>query len=208
METTEEGKPAIRFALAAVKRVGAAAMEALVAARDASAPFASVADFAHRVDPKLLNKMQIENLAKAGAFDRLENEPRPPRCRRRGRSCAAPRPPPRTVPARQIGLFGGADSKPEPLRLPDMPDWPQLEKLAFEAEAVGFHLSAHPLDTYKAVLKRLGVTPSTGHRRARQVRPGAPEAGRHGGGDQGTADPHRQPDGLGDALGRRPAASR
>ncbi len=158
VETTEEGKPAIRFALAAVKRVGAAAMEALVAARDATGPFASVADFAHRVDPKLLNKMQIENLAKAGAFDRMERN----RARlvagaevvlRRAQAAAEDR------GSAQIGLFGGADAKPEPLRLPDIPDWPQLEKLGFEAEAVGFHLSAHPLDTYQAVLKRLGVTP-------------------------------------------------
>jgi DNA polymerase-3 subunit alpha len=60
----------------------------------------------------------------------------------------------------QIGLFGGVTSKPEPLRLPDIPDWPPLERLAFEAEAVGFHLTAHPLDAYTQALKRLGVTQS------------------------------------------------
>jgi DNA polymerase-3 subunit alpha len=123
-------------------------------------PFKSLADFAERVDPKLLNKMQIENLAKAGAFDSLE----PNRARlvagaetvlRRAQASAEDR------ASAQIGLFGGADSAPEALRLPAVPDWPQLEKLAYEAEAVGFHLSAHPLDTYKAVLKRLGVTVSS-----------------------------------------------
>ncbi len=72
VETTPEGKEAIRFALAAVKRVGEAAMRDLVAARDAAGPFASLADLAGRVDPKLLNKMQIENLARAGAFEPLE----------------------------------------------------------------------------------------------------------------------------------------
>ncbi|TCZ57152.1 DNA polymerase III subunit alpha [Roseicella aquatilis] len=160
VETTEEGKPAIRFALAAVKRVGAQAMRDLVRARDAKGPFASVAEFAHRVDPKLLNKMQIENLAKAGAFDSLERN----RARlvggaevilRRAQAAAEER------ASTQIALFGGADSRPEPLRLPDVQDWPQLEKLSYEAEAVGFHLSAHPLDTYKSVLQRLGVTPSS-----------------------------------------------
>jgi DNA polymerase-3 subunit alpha len=60
----------------------------------------------------------------------------------------------------QIGLFGGIASKPEPLRLPDVPDWPPLERLAFEAEAIGFHLTAHPLDAYAQALTRLGVTPS------------------------------------------------
>ncbi|MCO6416690.1 DNA polymerase III subunit alpha [Siccirubricoccus sp. KC 17139] len=158
VERTEEGKDAIRFALAAVKRVGAQAMRDMVAARDQGGPFASIADFAARVDPKLLNKMQIENLAKAGAFDSLE----PNRARlvagaetilRRAQAAAEDR------ASAQIALFGGAGAKPDPLRLPEMPDWPMLEKLSYEAEAVGFHLSAHPLDTYKPVLARLGVTP-------------------------------------------------
>jgi DNA polymerase-3 subunit alpha len=158
-ECAEDGSAAIRFALAAVKRVGAQAMQDMVAARDAGGPFSCIADFAARVDPKLLNKMQIENLAKAGAFDQLE----PNRARlvagaevvlRRAQATAEDR------ASSQIGLFGGENAKPEPLRLPAVPEWPQLEKLAFEAEAVGFHLSAHPLDTYAAVLKRLGVVPS------------------------------------------------
>ena len=158
-ECEEDGTAAIRFALAAVKRVGLQAMQEMAAARDADGPFACIADFAARVDPKLLNKMQIENLAKAGAFDQLE----PNRARlvagaelvlRRAQATAEDR------ASSQIGLFGGEGAKPEPLRLPAVPDWPQLEKLAFEAEAVGFHLSAHPLDTYVAVLKRLGVVPS------------------------------------------------
>jgi DNA polymerase-3 subunit alpha len=160
VERTPEGRDAIRFALAAVKRVGAQAMRDLVASRDKGGPFRSLADFAERVDPKLLNKMQIENLAKAGAFDSLEGN----RARlvagaetvlRRAQASAEDR------ASAQIGLFGGAGAAPEALRLPDIPDWPQLEKLAFEAEAVGFHLSAHPLDTYRAVLKRLAVTPSS-----------------------------------------------
>jgi DNA polymerase-3 subunit alpha len=68
VEARDDGKQAIRFALAAVKRVGESAMRDLVAARDKGGDFASLADFAARVDPKLLNKMQIENLARAGGF--------------------------------------------------------------------------------------------------------------------------------------------
>ncbi len=55
----------------------------------------------------------------------------------------------------QIGLFGGA--APQPIRLPAVPDWPKLERLGFEAEAIGFHLTAHPLDMYAALLKRIGA---------------------------------------------------
>ncbi|MBO1074272.1 DNA polymerase III subunit alpha [Roseomonas marmotae] len=156
VEIREDGKECIRFALAAVKRVGLQAMKDLVAAR--GRPFESIADFAGRVDPKLLNKMQLENLARAGAFDTLEKN----RARvmtgaevilRRAQAKAEER------SSSQIGLFGGGDARPEPLRLPEIPDWPELERLSQEAEAVGFHLSAHPLDTYRETLRKLGVTP-------------------------------------------------
>jgi len=158
VETMEDGKQAIRFALAAVKRVGMQAMKDMVKARDAKGPFRSVADFAGRVDPKLLNKMQLENLARAGAFDSLEKN----RAKmtmsaevilRRAQAAAEER------TSSQIGLFGGGDARPEPLRMPNVPDWPELERLTQEAEAVGFHLSAHPLDTYKEVLQKLRVVP-------------------------------------------------
>jgi DNA polymerase-3 subunit alpha len=156
LERDAEGKLCVRYALAAIKKVGMAAMQALVAARGAR-PFADLADFAARVDPRQLNKMQIENLARAGAFDGLERN----RARlfagaetilRRAQSSAEER------GSGQIGLFGGG--KPESLRLPDLPAWAPMDELAFEAEAIGFHLTAHPLDAYVQSLRRLGVMPS------------------------------------------------
>ncbi len=150
------GKPAIRYALAAVKKVGMAAMRAVVAARG-SQPFRHPTDFAARVDPRQINKMQIENLVKAGAFDAIA----PNRAQtfagaelvlRRAQADAEQR------DSGQIGLFGGA--APEPIRLPAVPDWPPLERLGFEAEAVGFHLTAHPLDMYAALLGRIGAVGS------------------------------------------------
>jgi DNA polymerase III subunit alpha len=133
-----------------------AAMQALVAVRG-NRPFVDATDFASRVDPKQLNKMQIENLVRAGAFDGIV----PNRAQlftgaelvlRRAQSDAEQK------ESGQIGLFGGA--APAPLRLPDMTDWPPLERLGFEAEAIGFHLTAHPLDMYSVLLKRIGVTGS------------------------------------------------
>jgi DNA polymerase III subunit alpha len=103
--------------------------------------------------------MQLENLIRAGAFDRLE----PNRARLFGaaetilRRAQADQ---QQKESGQIALFGGAASKPEPLRLTDAIDWPPLERLAFEAEAIGFHLTAHPLDTYARALRQLGVTSS------------------------------------------------
>ena len=56
----------------------------------------------------------------------------------------------------QIGLFSGSTfQQPPRLHLADVPDWPPMERLSEELEAVGFYLSAHPLDTYGAKLKRL-----------------------------------------------------
>ena len=154
VERMEDGRLAIRYALAAVKKVGVAAMEFVVATRGGK-PFAGIAEFASRVDPRQLNRMQLENLIRAGAFDQLEAN-----CARlfagadmilrRAQSLQE------EVETGQIGLFGG-NGTPDAIRLPDVPEWPRLERLNYEAEAIGFHLTAHPLDAYGPALRRLGV---------------------------------------------------
>ena len=135
----------IRYALAAVKKVGLAAMAGVAAARG-ERPFANVAEFSARIDPKNLNKMQLENLARAGAFDSLN----PNRAQmfagaetvlRRAQANAE------EAESGQIGLFAGP-AEPEALRLPAVPEWAEMDRLGYEAEAVGFHLTAHPLDSY------------------------------------------------------------
>src|ERR1700676_1031230 len=68
VERLDDGRLAIRYALAAVKRVGFAAMQSIADARG-DTPFASLADFADRIDPRQLSRGQVENLARAGAFD-------------------------------------------------------------------------------------------------------------------------------------------
>ncbi len=154
VELADDGSQAIRYALAAVKRVGMAAMEAMCGARR-SKPFRDVADFAARVDPAPLNRMQLENLVRAGAFDTIE----PNRARvfagvdtilKRAQSNSE------EASSGQIGLFGQA-AEVQALRLPDTVDWPELERLGYEAEAIGFHLTAHPLDAYRPLLQRLGA---------------------------------------------------
>jgi DNA polymerase-3 subunit alpha len=155
VERQEDGRLAIRYALAGVKRVGHAAMQAVVEARGET-PFVDIADFADRIDPRQLSRAQVESLARAGAFDRLEPN--------RARLFAAAETIMRRAQSRreekesgQIGLFGGVASKPEPIRMQDAPDWGMLERLSFEAEAIGFHLTAHPLDAYAQALRRLGA---------------------------------------------------
>lgn len=159
VETLPDGTQGIRYALAAIKKVGLGAMQALVATRGKK-PFKTLADFAMRIDPKQINRMQMENLAKAGAFECLDkNRARAYKSAdtilRRAQSQA------QEAATGQIGLFGGAGHV-EPLRLVDGPDWPEFERLAMEADAVGFHMTAHPLDAYGPVLRRMGVTKSSG----------------------------------------------
>jgi DNA polymerase III subunit alpha len=157
VERVEGGKLVIRYALAAVKKVGFSAMQSLTEARGEQ-PFTDLADFAARVDPRQLNRMQLENLVRAGAFDALEAN--------RARLFAAAEAILRRAQATaeekesgQIALFGSAPgASRETLRLPEMPDWAPMDRLSFEAEAIGFHLTAHPLDVYTKALRRLGTT--------------------------------------------------
>jgi DNA polymerase-3 subunit alpha len=133
-------------------------MAAVVAERQAKGPFKSLADFAHRLDARLINKRQIENLACAGAFDSLS----PNRAQvfhaaetivRHASAAASER------DSAQVSLFGGAgDSAPTPLPLPPVEDWPGMARLHHEFEAIGFYLSAHPLDTYGTTLEKVQVT--------------------------------------------------
>jgi len=155
-EALPDGGFGIRYAMGAIKRVGIAAMAELAKSRGA-APFKDLSDFAARIDAKSLTRGQVEILAKAGAFDTLHPN--------RAQVFTVAEALIRTAQAQaeekesgQIALFGGAE--PEKIRLPVMQDWPETDRLAFEAEAIGFHVSAHPLDMYAVALKRLDVVPS------------------------------------------------
>src|SRR5207237_1723425 len=68
--TVEDG--VVRYALGALKGVGEKAMEALVEERTSGGPFTSLEDFAARIDPRLLNRRQLESLAGAGGFDSVK----------------------------------------------------------------------------------------------------------------------------------------
>lgn len=156
------GATAIRYALAAIKNVGAAAMEQLVAERGARGPFKSLGEFAERIDARLCNKRQLESLAAAGAFDPLNPNRRQvfdavEQILRQASVAGSQR------TSHQGSLFdalGGGMPQPV-LALGSGEDWPPMERLRREFEAIGFYLSAHPLDTYGRALERLGVVKAT-----------------------------------------------
>jgi DNA polymerase-3 subunit alpha len=143
----------IRYALAAVKGVGRAAIEAIVAVRDR--PFKDLTDFARRLNARAVNKRVLESLAAAGAFDALERD----RSRATAAIDAILATAQRTQAAAASGqaeLFGGI-AAPEPLKIPDAPGWLPAERLQREYDAVGFFLTGHPLDDYADILASMQV---------------------------------------------------
>ncbi|MGE5563711.1 MAG: DNA polymerase III subunit alpha [Bacillota bacterium] len=147
--TVEQG--AVRYALGALKGVGEKAMEALVEERERGGPFASLEDFAARIDPRLLNRRQLESLAGAGAFDSIKPE--------RAAVFAGAE----TILAHaasaheqretgQAGLFGVSSAEAAPIRLPREASWTLAQRMAAEREAFGFYFSAHPVDAARHLL--------------------------------------------------------
>jgi DNA polymerase III subunit alpha len=157
VETRANGTKAVRYALAAIKGVGEAAMQMVVRERERSGPYRDIFDLVERAEPHNLNKRILERLVYAGGFDRLNAN----RAQlhggldvvlRHGQSAQAEK------ASDQVSLFGSVPEmalyRPE---LPKVTDWPALERLKVEFEAIGFYLSAHPLDGNAKALKRLGV---------------------------------------------------
>jgi DNA polymerase-3 subunit alpha len=148
--SVEEGK--VRYALGALKGVGEKAMEALVAEREAKGPFKSLDDFAERIDPKLLNRRQLESLAAAGAFDGLNSDrPAVHGAAETILAHASSAHDQRT--SGQHGLFGGGGgSGVAPIRLPRNASWTLAERMTAERDAFGFYFSAHPVDAQRHLL--------------------------------------------------------
>ncbi len=157
--SVDEGS--IRYALAAVRNVGAQAMEGVVAERKAHGPFADIFDFVGRVPVEALNKRAMEHLIKAGAFDSMQPN-RNVLFANLDRIMAYGAATQRDKASDQVSLFGGAaaDAIHKP-PLADTPDWSTLEKLENEFSAIGFYLSSHPLSGYASALDSLKVTPSS-----------------------------------------------
>src|SRR5690606_29950062 len=120
---------AIRYALAALKGVGKQAVQAIVEARGGR-PFADLADFARRINPRAVNKRVLESLACAGAFDDLE----PDRARAHAAVDLMLAMAQRSHEAITVGqneLFGGAASA-EALVPPKVEPWLPADKLRRE----------------------------------------------------------------------------
>jgi DNA polymerase-3 subunit alpha len=149
----------IRFGLGAIKNVGLGAIESIVESRNKEGSFTTLPDFCRRVDLRLVNKRVIESLILSGAMDSLEGKraqlyavvddviSRAQRYQQEENS-------------RQTSLFDGGNGEELDvtnlgITLPDIEEWPLVEKLNKERELLGFYISGHPLLRFESEILSL-----------------------------------------------------
>jgi DNA-directed DNA polymerase III PolC len=150
----------IVFGLTAIKGVGRGAAEEVVRAREAGGKFKDLYDFAERVDRRIVQKAAVVRMVQAGAFDnfgkRAAHYAGVDKAYQAAEERAADK---RRGQKSFLDMFESADdeggSGHGPAHgLPDVPEWPETEKLKFEKEALDFYMSSHPLAQYDEQLRR------------------------------------------------------
>lgn len=153
-------KKGVRYALAALKNVGEAAMKALTQERAQNGPYRNFEHFIDRLPAGVLNKRQLEHLIAAGCFDTL-NTDRAQLWHQVDRALKHAHAANDDRLSQQQSLFGATSTakfKLDPIKPPLKP-WGILTKLQHEFEALSFFFSSHPLSIYSN-LRRFGATPS------------------------------------------------
>ncbi|MBD9372061.1 DNA polymerase III subunit alpha [Rhizobium sp. ARZ01] len=152
----ETGESRIYYALAAIKGVGESAVQHIVETRG-DKPFESLEDFCLRIDPKQVNRRVFESLICAGAFDCFGHD-RAALIAGMDRLLGYAQRAQENKTSGQSDMFGaGAATGPETISFPSYAPWLASEKLHREFQVLGFYLSAHPLDTYNAMLSKMRV---------------------------------------------------
>ena len=153
--------------LVAVKGVGDAAIDAIVATREESGSFTSLQDFCERVDMKQVNKHAVESLILSGAFDSLEGHRAQylaslENIMKAAQNAQAER------DRGQMSLFDGGEEAPAAtVTLAAAPELDPLERLMREKEQLGFYVSGHPLEEYSDIIENYTSTSTqtlTAHR--------------------------------------------
>ncbi len=143
----------IRYGLLAVKNIGGHAIESIVKERQKGGPFKNVFDFCRRADLRLNNRKVVETLIKSGSFDTLGFK-RAQLMAVLERALEAGTKTQQEVLVGQFSFFGmettGGGFGKEEEKLPEIPEWSLAQLLANEKTLLGFYLSGHPLERYKA----------------------------------------------------------
>jgi DNA polymerase-3 subunit alpha len=148
---TVTGDEQIRFGLGAVKNVGRGAIESIISGRQSSGSYEALSDFCSRVDLRLCNKRVTESLVAAGALDDLDGH-RAQLLAGLDHTLSEAQLQQAERDAGQVTLFGDLADSERPTGgsiLPDIPPWPEADRLAREKAVLGFFISGHPLDKYR-----------------------------------------------------------
>ena len=137
------------YALGGIKAVGFDAISNIVQERINNGKFLSLSNFLERLNPKDINKLQLEGLVKAGAFDNINPNRQSlfnsiPNFITKSKNIFE------NKSANQIDLFGDNENQENEL-ISNVDDWKFESRLSKEFEAVGFFISDHPLNQYKDV---------------------------------------------------------
>ena len=143
------------YALGGIKAVGFEAVSNIVEERIKNGKFNSITDFLNRINPKDINKLQLEGLVKAGAFDKLNINRQSlfnsiPNLITKSKNIFE------NKSVNQIDLFGENENQENEI-LSNTEDWKFEERLSKEFEAVGFFISDHPLNQYKEVFNDYNI---------------------------------------------------
>ncbi len=152
---TVVGDTRIRFGLGAVKNVGHGAIASIIAGREAS-PYRSLVELCDRIDLRLCNKRVLEALIDAGACDSLGHRAQLVAALEHAFGEAQVRQQERQVG--QHALFGETAPVARPAApLPEVPPWPEHDRLVREKAVLGFFISGHPLAKYRAEVELFGT---------------------------------------------------
>jgi len=147
----------MRFGLGAIKGVGGGAVEAILEARGTT-PFKDLFDFCERVDMRRANKKVLEAMIKCGAFDST-GAARAALMEGLEQAMSYGQKIQEEKASAQVSLFGTAEVVQSNgnggMKLPNVLEWQDKEKLGYEKEALGFLITGHPLDRYIDDIKRL-----------------------------------------------------
>ena len=137
------------YALGGIKAVGYEAISNIVDERLKNGKFKSIVDFLNRVNPKNINKLQLEGLVKAGAFDSINSNRQSlfnsiPNFITKSKNIFE------NKSANQIDLFGEDENQKNEI-ITTIDDWDFEQRLSKEFESIGFFISDHPLNQFKEI---------------------------------------------------------
>lgn len=149
----------VRMGMGAIKNVGVGFIESIILERDKGGKFKTFRDFITRLNDRSLNKKNMEAMILTGCFDEFgHTRPQLLASYEQLMDIVS-----KDKAASSVGQFSFFDNIADPIlafEYPNLPEYPNLEKLKFEREAAGIYLTGHPLEDYAELLKTYPINTS------------------------------------------------